>query len=84
MPPKGVDWATEAAGMAETLSHPGGAGGDTSVRQVGGKASPDAATSQLRCQLRSFWNCHGAGFSEWWLALPEADRVRPFGRGGAG
>lgn len=81
MPPKSVDWAEEAGSMAELLSGRGAGasasgGGGGSTRQVGGEASPDEATSQLRRQLRSFWNCHGAGFSEWWLALPEADRVR--------
>ncbi|KAL4447871.1 hypothetical protein ABPG75_005090 [Micractinium tetrahymenae] len=76
MPPKGVDWAEEAAGMAEVLSRRR-AGDSSGFRPVGGQADPDEATSQLRRRLRSFWNCYGAGFSEWWLALPEADRT-PF------
>lgn len=72
--------ADEAASLSSTLTEPGGAGGGSSDRHVvhlGAKDSdPDETNSRLRRRLRSFWNCHGAGFSEWWLALPEADRVR--------
>ncbi|KAL4442440.1 hypothetical protein ABPG77_005024 [Micractinium sp. CCAP 211/92] len=76
MPPKAVDWAKEAASLAERMTQPGGT---TDRYSDGGASDPDTTNSQLRPQLRSFWKCHGAGFSEWWLALPEADR-EPFQR----
>ncbi|KAL4442438.1 hypothetical protein ABPG77_005022 [Micractinium sp. CCAP 211/92] len=81
MPPRAVNPADEAASLSSTLTQPGGAGGGPSDRHVvhlgANDSDPDETNSRLRRRLRSFWNCHGTGFSEWWLALPEADR-EPF------
>ena len=38
-------------------------------------ADADQAVRSFRRRLRSFWNCHGAGFSGWWLALPADEKV---------
>lgn len=73
MAPKRVDWAAEAAEMARA-SH-GGMRAPSSAA-----ADSTAAVTTLRRRLRLFWRHHEKDFSEWWIGLPQDDKVGMGGR----
>lgn len=70
MPPRGVNWQEEAASTAQSMR-----ASYRPTRQQGHQSGDaDEMVQMHRRRLRSFWNAHGPGFTEWWTDLPLADK----------